>query len=99
MKINGLHHPGQRNQRGYLDGMPLAVQFRASEWLSHLMKRHPHCPGRLLPIMVGQAKRLARMSEEEHSSWGRSTHAKRGGYAVQRALRVERPNRADHPRP
>jgi integrase len=37
------------------------------------MKRHPYCPGWLFPILVGQAKRLALLSEEERSAWGRST--------------------------
>ena len=33
-------------------------------------------------ILIGQAKRLASMSDDERSAWGRSMLAKRGGYAV-----------------
>lgn len=87
MKIAGLHHRQQRNQRGYFDELPFALQQRASNWLSRLLKRHPQCPSWLFPILVGQAKRLARMSDEERSAWGRSMLAKQGGYEVQRRYR------------
>ena len=36
-----------------------------------------------MPILHGQARRLARQTAEERSAWGRSMLAKRGGYAVQ----------------
>jgi hypothetical protein len=97
MKIKGLQHHRRPNQRGYFDEMPFAVQQRASEWLCRLMKRHPYCPGWLFPILLGQAKRLARMSEEERSAWGRSMHAMRGGYAVQRRYWQEGRIGPDHP--
>jgi hypothetical protein len=40
-------------------------------------------------ILIGQAKRLALMSDEERSSWGRSMLAQRGGHAVQHRYKME----------
>ena len=74
-----------------------SLQLCASEWLSRLMKRHPCCPGWLLPILVGQAKRLALMSDDQLSAWGRSMQAKHGGYAVQRRYRSEGRIGPNHP--
>jgi len=89
MKIKGLRRHRRRNQRGYFDEMPFAVQQHASEWLAHFLERHPCCPGWRFPILVGKAKRLALTSEEERSAWGRSMQAKKGGYAVQQRYRWE----------
>jgi hypothetical protein len=44
---------------------------------------------RLHRLYVGQAKRLARISPEQRSAWGRSMLAERGGLAVQRSYRLE----------
>jgi len=43
--------------------------------------------GWILPILVGQARRLAK--NPPTSAWGKSMHAKRGGYAVQQNYRME----------
>jgi hypothetical protein len=97
MKIKGLQHQRRRNRHGYFDELPFAVQLRASEWLSDFLTRHPDCPRWLFPILVGQAKRLARMSDQELSTWGRSMMAKQGGYAVQRRYGAEGRIGPDHP--
>jgi hypothetical protein len=76
-------------RRGYFDDLPFEIRGRASEWLARLLKRHPHCPRWLLPILIGQARRLAGMSREERAAWGRSMLAKRGGYAAQERYRAE----------
>jgi hypothetical protein len=57
----------------------------------------PLLPPLALRALVGQAKRLALMSDEERSAWGRSMQAKHGGYAVQRRYWQEGRIGPDHP--
>jgi len=97
MKIKGLSKYRGRNPHGYFQDLPWGVRQRAYAWLSRFLKRHPYCPRWRFAILVGQAKRLALMSDEERSAWGRSMHAKRGGYAVQRRYWHESRIGPDHP--
>jgi hypothetical protein len=97
MKIKGLSNYRGRNPNGYFQDLPWGVRQRAYAWLSRFLKRHPYCPRWRFAILVGQAKRLALMSEEERSAWGRSMLAKRGGYAVQRRYWHEGRIGPDHP--
>jgi len=97
VKIKGLSDYRGRNPHGYFQDLPWDVRQRAHAWLSRLLKRHPHYPRWLFPILVGQAKRLALMSDEERSAWGRSMQAKQGGYAVQKRYRREGRIGPDHP--
>jgi len=97
MKIEGLSNYRGRNPHGYFQDLPWKVRQRAYAWLSRFLKRHPYCPSWRFAILVGQAKRLALMSDDELSAWGRSMHAKRGGYAVQRRYWHEGRIGPDHP--
>ncbi|MFZ3214196.1 MAG: hypothetical protein WA188_22040 [Terriglobales bacterium] len=97
MRIEGLRKYRGRNLRGYFQDLPWGVRQRAHAWLSRFLKRHPHCPLWRFAILVGQAKRLALMSDQERSAWGRSMMAKQGGYAVQRRYRQEGRIGPDHP--
>ncbi len=90
MRIQGLSRYRGRNPRGYFEDLPWEVRNRAYALLHKFCERW----GRDLPrwrfaILVGQAKRLARMSDEDRSAWGRNMLAKRGGYAVQRRYQAE----------
>ena len=91
MRIEGLEKYQRRNRKGYFDGLSPVAQHRAREWLSRFVQRR-QASGQKLPqwkyaILVGQAKRLA--LNPPTSEWGRSMHAKKGGYAVQREYRME----------
>jgi hypothetical protein len=97
MKISGLNNYRGRNPHGYFQDLPWEVRQQAQAWLSRFLGRHPHCPRWLFPILVGQARRLALMSDEERSAWGRSMLAKRGGYAVQRCYGMEGRTGFAHP--
>jgi len=97
MKIEGLSNYRGRNPHGYFQDLPWKVRQRAYAWLSRFLKRHPYCPRWRFAILVGQAKRLALMSDDELSAWGRSMQAKHGGYAVQRRYRQEGRVGPDHP--
>ena len=97
MKVKGLSNYRGRNPNGYFQDLPWGVRQRAYAWLSRFLKRHPYCPGWRFAILVGQAKRLALMSDDERSAWGRSMQAKHGGYAVQRRYRQEGRVGPDHP--
>lgn len=74
-------------RRGYFDDLPWETRQSAWNWLSKFLRRHPHRPNWLLPILVGQARRLA--LNPPTPAWGRSMLARRGGYAVQRRFRAE----------
>ncbi len=98
MRIEGLRKYRGRNPSGYFQDLPWVVRQRAHSWLSVFMRRW----GRNMTqwrfaILVGQAKRLALMSDEERGAWGRSMHAKRGGYAVQQGYRKEGRTGPAHP--
>jgi hypothetical protein len=76
MKITGLDNYRGRNPNGYFQDLPWGVRQRAYTWLNRFMRRWR---GRMTPwrfaILVGQSKRLALMSDDELSAWGRSMHA------------------------
>ena len=63
MKIKGLSNYRGRNPHGYFQDLPWKVRQKAYAWLSRFLKRHPYCPGWRFAILVGQAKRLALMSD------------------------------------
>ena len=91
MRIEGLEKYQRRNRSGYFEDLSPEAQHRAREWLSRFVQRR-QASGQKLPqwkyaILVGQAKRLA--LNPPTSQWGRSMHAKKGGYAVQRKYRME----------
>lgn len=81
----------QRQKPKWLLQRPAAGRSHGCwRWLGKLTKPW----GRDMPlwrqaILIGQAKRLTSMSADEHSAWGRSMLAKRGGYAVHRAYRLQ----------
>jgi len=90
MRIEGLRKYRGRNPRGYFEDLPWEAKRRAQILLHRLCERwRGNLPQWRLAILIGQAKRLARMSPEERSAWGRSMLAKRGGLAVQRKYRAE----------
>jgi hypothetical protein len=98
MGIEALQAFRGRNPDGYFQHLPWEVRQRALGWLHHFCQRW----GRDLPpwrfaILVGQAKRLALMSPDERSAWGRSMLAKRGGHAVQRQYQLEGRTGDRHP--
>jgi hypothetical protein len=96
MRIEGFVRQPQR--RGHLfDDLPPDQEREASRLLAEFLRRHPHRPGWLYPILIGQAKRLARTTPEERSRWGRRMLAKRGGYAVQRSYVAKGRTGAKHP--
>jgi hypothetical protein len=81
--------PKSRDGHGLFGDLPLDQQWRAHQWLNVFLQRHPHYPAHLYPILMGQARRLAKQTPEQLSKWGRQMHAKRGGYAVQRRYQAE----------
>jgi len=75
---------------GYFDDLPPILRCRAEAWFGQFCARwRGNLPPWRLGILAGQARRLALMSDEERSAWGRSMLAKRGGYAVQHKYRTE----------
>lgn len=102
MGIPELRRFRGHNRGGRFSDLPPVLRRTAEKWLFKLCQRWLHrndLPGWRFAILCGQAKRLARTSFEERSKWGRSMHAKRGGYAVQRRYRDESRNptaRATH---
>ena len=90
MRIEGLRKFRGRNSRGYFQDLPWEVRNRAYMWLHRLCERwKSDLPRWRFAILVGQAKRLARMSDDDRSAWGHKMLAKRGGYAVQRRYQAE----------
>lgn len=90
MRIKSLRKYNGRNPNGYFDDLPPQARVAAWRWLGKFETKW----GRNMPrwrraILIGQAKRLALMSGEERSAWGRAMLAKRGGRAVQRKYAVE----------
>jgi hypothetical protein len=90
MRIPQLARYRGRNPKGYFQDLPWDVRIRAHKWLNHFMRRWgSDMPRWRFAILVGQAKRLALMSTEQRSKWGRTMLAKRGGHAVQRRYLTE----------
>jgi hypothetical protein len=90
MRIEGLRQFRGGNPRGYFEDQPWEIRNRAYMWLNRLCERWKgDLPRWRFAILVGQAKRLARMSDADRSAWGRKMLAKRGGYAVQQSYRAE----------
>jgi hypothetical protein len=101
MRIEDLKRFRGRNPRGYFEDLSWEERQKAYGWLDKFMRRrkarYGHVSPWLFAIYVGQAKRLARMSPEELSTWGRRSLAKRGGYAVQRRYASEGKVGRTHP--
>jgi hypothetical protein len=90
MRIEGLRKFRGRNPRGYFEDLLWEAKQRVQMYLSRFCERwRGDLPRWRFAILVGQAQRLARMSDEDRSAWGRKMLAKRGGYAVQRRYRAE----------
>lgn len=90
MRIEALRKYRGRNPHGYFQDLPWEVRSRAFIWLHRLCQRwRGNLPQWRRAILIGQAKRLARMSPEERTAWGHRMLAKRGGYAVQNLYRRE----------
>ena len=88
MQIHQLDNYRDRNPNGYFDDLPLDVRISATQWLNRFCRKWAgNLPPWRFAILVGQAKRLA--LNPPSSAWGRSMLAKRGGYALQRKLRLE----------
>src|SRR5438093_13586199 len=85
--IEGLQKYQRRKAKGsYFDDLPPHLRELARWHLRRLRDRwQGHLPRWRLAILVGRARWLAVRRPE--SAWGRSMHAKRGGYAVQRLYR------------
>jgi hypothetical protein len=95
MRIFTLESYRGRNPKGYFQDLPWDTRQRAYQWLDLWLKRWGHdLPNWRFAILVGQAKRLA--LNPPTSSWGRSTHAKRGGLAVQRKYWLEGRHPTEH---
>jgi hypothetical protein len=87
-RIEGLAKYQRKRQNGYFGDLPPHLRSVAAKWLKHFVLRWGNnLPQWRFAILVGQAKRLA--LHPPSSSWGRSMHAKRGGFAVQRRYRAE----------
>ena len=85
MKIEGLRKYDGKNPNGYFNDLPPQARMAAWRWLARFeTKWRGNLPRWRRAILIGNAKRLAKTSEEERSAWGRSMLAKRGGLAVQR---------------
>jgi hypothetical protein len=90
MQIEGLKKYRGRNPNGYFQDLPWEARQRAYAWLGRFCEKWgSDLPPWRLAILVGQAKRLALMSDTERSAWGRKMLAKRGGYATQQRYRAE----------
>jgi hypothetical protein len=90
MRIPGLKKYRGRNPGGYFEDLPWEAKRRAQMLLHRFCERwRGNLPQWRRAILIGQAKRLARMSAEEGSAWGRRMLAKRGGYAAQNRYRRE----------
>jgi hypothetical protein len=90
MRIDNLRKYRGRKPDGYFQDLPWEVRQRANAWLGKFCRRWgSNLPPWRLAILVGQAKRLAQMSDTERSVWGRKMLAKRGGYAVQELYRTD----------
>jgi hypothetical protein len=92
MRIEGLENYQRRGSAGDLfQDLPPELQKRAHYWLTRFVAKYRARGLEIEPwrfaILCGQAKRLAR--KPPTSAWGRSMHAKRGGYAVQQQYRAE----------
>jgi hypothetical protein len=89
-KIDGLERKPKRKGDSF-DDLPPDMQREAEARLQSMLekrrRRREPTTGWVLPILVGQARRLA--TNPPTSSWGRSMQAKKGGYAVQRRYRAE----------
>lgn len=94
MRISGLAKYQQRHPKGvYFAELPRDQRALAFQHLKRFLLKWRALGGGLprgrLGILVGQAMRLARMSDADLSAWGKRMLAKRGGYAVQRRYRAE----------
>jgi hypothetical protein len=89
-KIPGLKRKPKR-EGGYFDELPPYQRGLAEDYFREMIAKRKRqgkpVKGSVLPILVGQARRLAK--NPPSSSWGRSMQAKKGGYAVQRRYREE----------
>jgi hypothetical protein len=91
-KIEGLQKYQRRTSaRRLFHDLPPELRKPAFIRLQRMLAKH-YARGRevkpwLYGILCGQAKRLT--LNPPSSAWGRSMHAKRGGYAVQRKNRLE----------
>jgi hypothetical protein len=90
-----VRHPRKRNH--LFDDLPPEQEREAWRFLGEFLRRHPNRPSWLYPILIGQAKRLARTTQEERSKWGRRMLAKRGGYAVQQSYVMKGQTGEMHP--
>src|SRR5579862_8368564 len=90
VKIPGLKRK-PNHQGGKFDDLPYELQERARYWLRRILekrkRRGQEVTGWVYPLLVGQARRLAK--NPPTSSWGRSMAAKKGGYAVQQRYAIE----------
>lgn len=98
MRIDGLRKFRGRNPCGYFEDLPWEVRNRAYMWFYKFCERwRGDLPKWRFAILVGQAKRLALIPDEDRSAWGRRMLAKRGGYAVQRQYHAEGRTGKAHP--
>src|SRR6516225_10972123 len=80
----------RRYRRNLFDDLPFEAQQEAmSRYWRSCQKWGRDLPGWRRAILIGQARRWTKTSQEERSQWGRSMLAKRGGYAVQERYRRE----------
>lgn len=93
-KIEGLaKYQRSASSKGHFADLAPDLRRQAQLWLFRLTvqwrRKHQgiEVPSWLVGIHCGQAKRLT--LNPPSSAWGRSMHAKRGGYAVQRKNRLE----------
>ena len=68
MKIDSLRKYNGKNPSGFFNDLPPQAQMRAWQLLGKFEARwHGNLPRWQRAILIGQAKRLARMSDEERS--------------------------------
>jgi hypothetical protein len=89
-KIHGLKRKPKR-KGGYFDELPgdqrRIAQYYYRRFVERWRRRGRRIDRWLRPILVGQARRLAK--NPPTAAWGRSMAAKKGGYAVQQQYRME----------
>ena len=98
--IEGLNEK-KYSGRPTIEDLPEPQRSEAWGWFSHFISRR-RAEGKATPqttqaILMGQAKRLARMTPEERSRLGRKMRATLGGYAVQQKYREEGRTGDKHP--
>jgi len=100
MRIEGFRRRRRPYRDRLYDDLPPGLRLRAQQWLDKFCKRHKRRLASerwLYPILVGQARRLARTTPEQRSQWGRRMLGRLGGLRVQRLYLYQGRTGKEHP--